>query len=216
MSKFGDLDKGNWNDLLGELRHLPYELVPHVMRNELRDFFLASNDPLVREMAANCFEKWHDKEGFVGLLDDRHFQVRKSAFYRLRFIGPDRELADLCWDKVLSRKLFETHSQEVLNTSLALLDDRALQIQRASQILADDTFCDELRYEAVSSLYEYRAAAEIAANLRILSNPPATNWDLVTNLIDSANELRIPLPDVSNLTEIDDLDLQQALAPILK
>ena len=73
-----------------------------------------------------------------------------------------------------------------------------------------------MRLEAVSLLDELGANSELASLMDILLEEPPVTWALHTALLEIAAERHLPIPDLSHLLPVDNLDLQAALAPCVE
>lgn len=212
--RYGEVSRPDWKRLQRELFRLPYINVPEGMRPELKAMLLASTDPILLQSAARCFGAWQDLDGLKFLLPNRYFLVRKSAFYYLHECPPDADLADQVWERVTRGDVCNTHASEMLSSAISLTPDAALKRQRALSILADEAHTEDLRGQACAELEKLKARDELASQMDILSREPATHWGLVLCLIDAAKKMKIPLPDLSHLREVDNLHLQESLVAV--
>jgi len=96
----------------------------------------------------------------------------------------------------------------------ATVDDRTVEHVDAESLVqrVRDDPRDSVRIAAVESLARMGARERVSVLLGILSEPPALGWRLHVALIDAARALGLPLPDADALAELDDLDVQIALA----
>src|SRR5690606_34547742 len=116
--------------------------------------------------------RWGDGDRLVGLLEDEHAAVRKSAMYSLGQIEPDHRFATIARDRLAGAAgtaagetlaTFARHAEPVERD--ALLFDFAVASHQFS-----------LRTAAVRLLAEAGAARRLKRVTRLLDFPPWVNW----------------------------------------
>jgi HEAT repeat protein len=176
-------------------------------RQRLRAVLRTHSDPLVRDCAARAFAAWEDASTLLDLLDDDDFLVRKTSMSQLSTLPPTPGISELAWRR-LSQPDFplDTLATFVRHT------DPATATRRLHSIVAESGRGERLRYAAVGHLCDRGAAEELNQLVSVLRERPAVTWALHIELLGAIAELRLPLPDVSHLQEVDNLHLQVALA----
>ena len=68
---------------------------------------------------------------------------------------------------------------------------------------------------AIYTLTKFGADEELAPLMKYLQYEPPVTWALHIALLDAAAKYHLPIPDISHLREVDNLDLQVAIAPFV-
>jgi hypothetical protein len=182
-------------------------------RRRLRRVLLAHLDQFVREQAAFAFAEWQDVDGLLELLRDADFCVRKSAMYNLSQLPPVSGIAALVLDHLDRHDTLGTHANETLAAFVRHAEPAAV-IRLLGWIAGDHGCREELRGAAVNHLAELRAAGEIRQLAGLLLEPPEVTWALHIALLDAVADLGLPAPEVGHLRQVDNLDVQMAVAKI--
>ncbi|WP_437740855.1 hypothetical protein WMF39_35075 [Sorangium sp. So ce1504] len=174
--------------------------------------FLAGHpDPWIRERAASLLAAWDEQEALLGLTRDPAFHVRKSAMYWLGELSANRALAGPAWEHLGELGTTGTHALETLNTYVA----HALKEEAIPRLLAlarsDER--EPVRCGAVDALAKLGARAEIVALLPLLAEPPQVTWAVHVALLSACERLGLHPGRCDALREVDNLDVQLALAP---
>jgi HEAT repeat protein len=180
-------------------------------RRQLRPLLLSHTDPLVRERASCCFDAWKEVEALRMLALDRDFLVRKSAIYHLGEMSPTPDVADLAWDHLQRPETLGVGATEALETFVKHAD-RKLAIHRLGVLAGDHGICEAIRVHAVNSLEELGAVNVIQQLAGQLLEPPQVTWALHIALLGALTRLELPLPDIGQLREVDNLHVQEAVA----
>lgn len=180
-------------------------------RLRLRPVLLAHFDPLVRGLASHAFAAWHDAEGLFALTADPHPGPRRTAWYCAGQLPASPLIADRALDYLNQHHASGCHASETL-AAFTHHTPRERTVPVLASIAADPSRSEWLRMHAVDALAEANATNELRALLRHLLEPPPVTWALHTSLLNAASTLNLPLPDLVPLREVDNLDLQSALA----
>jgi HEAT repeat protein len=182
-------------------------------RSEIRSLLLTQQDPLIRELAATCFEQWQDVDGLQTLVRDSNFLVRKAAMYHLGQIPPAAGVADLAWEHLKRGAAMGVHATEALRT-FCHHAPRSDAIPRLATLAADRNELECIRTSAVWHLCEFGATDAIRQLTPSLREPPQCTWSFHIALIDTAGSLHVPTPDLGDLGTVDNLFVQEALAQL--
>jgi hypothetical protein len=182
-------------------------------RRRLREVLLAHPDPLVREQAAGCLATWRDAEGLLMLAADANFIVRKQAMYHLGTLPPTPQVAEFAWEHLARADALGVHATETL-TTFARQASAEVAIPRLERLAVDEGQRECLRVTAVEELTRLGAAVAVARLLSLLRQPPAVTWALHIALLEAVLRLELPRPDITHLLEVDNLDVQAAVASV--
>lgn len=182
-------------------------------RRRLRPVLLGHGDPLVRERATVPLQEWVDADGLLALAGDPDFGVRKSAFYRLGLLPANCHIAAIAWEHLHRPHVFGVHARETLGTFVAHADP-AGAVPRLLAIATDRNWPENLRVAAVHDLARFGAANGVGELLDLLAEPPAVTWALQIAVLDAVADLSLPAPDVGQLTGVDNLHVQAAVARV--
>ncbi len=170
-------------------------------------------DHEVRELACEPFGLWDCADALEALLHDPCSGVKKSAAYHLRFVTPDPAVADSLWNSFLDVNCTSTRARETLQSYAVHAQKDGLE-DRLADIALNDRRVSRVE-TAISKLEELNAHAHMYAVLSLLWKPPLVNWEIHRSLVDYCTSQELSVPNFSALCQIDDLDLQEALAEAL-
>ena len=177
----------------------------------LTPFLAGHSDPWVRERAAPWLAIWDDHATLQKLAGDEAFAVRKSAMASLEMVPIMPAIAALAWDHLRAPGTTSTHAHETLRTYVAHAPS-AEAIPRLLALVQTDPR-ETVRAHAVRELCTLEARSAIARLLPLLEGPPAVTWGVHLALLEAVSQLDLPLPMLDRLREVDNLDVQRALAP---
>lgn len=180
-------------------------------RRRLQPVLLTHPDTLVRERATLALEAWLDLSGLTYLVRDPDVGVHKSAMYHLGQLPPAPEIAELAWEHLQRPDVLGVHATETLATFVqhATLETA---VQRLLWIAGDHGRREELRVASVHHLGELDAAEEVEQLAGQLLEPPVVTWALHIALLDTIADLKLPLPRIGRLREVDNLCMQEVVA----
>jgi hypothetical protein len=182
-------------------------------RSRLRRILLAHPDELVRERTPKALAAWGDAAGLLQLLADPSFGVRKSATFYLADLPPSPAIADAVWAYFEQRDCLGVHGTEALRT-FANHADPASAIERLTPLATNRDENECLRVAALQHLIHFKATETLARLLPELVDPPTVTWAVHIELLEAIPTLELPAPDVRHLAQVDNLDLQVALAEL--
>lgn len=184
---------------------------PQQERTELTRRFINHGDYTVREHATSILSEWNDQASLIQLLDDPEFFVIKGAIYNLgKTTPPNQDAADIIW------KHIEHDHRTTEALSAYVKHERPEQaIPRLYAIANDVGETEGLRARSVLLLADLKAIKEIKALLRFLKDEPPVTWHLHIRLLEVAYSFEITPPSLSHLRDVDNADLQYAIAPFM-
>jgi HEAT repeat protein len=211
IAHFGDPD-GLWADK----KALAFTLDPlafsRAERAVLTPFLVDHADPWVRSRAAHWLAAWSDHATLLQLArHDAAFEVRKTAVRALGLALRAPLVAEFAWEHLHAPGTTSTHASETLRAYVAHapIDEAIPRLLALAQSDARET----VRTHAVGELCALEARSAVVRLLPLLEEPPAVTWALHLALLDAAIKLDLPLPALDALREVDNLDVQRALAP---
>jgi HEAT repeat protein len=183
-------------------------------QNRITELLLNHFDPFVRGWAVSILSRWQDEQGLLRLARDSSFAVRKSAIYWLsRLPNPNPAIGELAWQYLRTPTLFSCALTEPLQTYVAHAP-REEAIPRLVSIALDAENREELRSTAIWQLERLGAADELTGLLPLLQEEPQVTWRLHLAVLSAIKEVKLPVPDLSRLEEVDNLDVQWALGEL--
>jgi hypothetical protein len=194
-----------------KLTSLIWESYSAADRRRLRPILLAHADQLVREHAGWCLAAWGEAEGLLALLDDVDYTVRKTAMYCLSELPPDVTVAERAWQLLFRPGTLGVHATETLHTFVHH-SEPGTAVPRLVEIAMDHTEREALRTVAVQHLVRLGATAAVRQMGGFLDQPPAVTWAFHIGLLYAFAEPALPKPDLEPLREVDNLDVQAAVA----
>jgi hypothetical protein len=169
-------------------------------------------DPWVRERSAHWLAAWDDAATLLSLARrDEAFNVRKAAVYGLGLVPFTPAVAAFAWDHLQAPGTTSVHAGETLRAYVAhaTIDDATPRLVALAQHDARET----VRAQAVTELCALEQTSALARLLPLLEEPPAVAWAVHLALLDAVIRLDLPLPALETLRDVDNLDVQRALAP---
>lgn len=184
-----------------------WSTIPAEQRAEVGAVLVGHQDRDVRRYATTILEMWGDRENLVQLLGDRYYDVRRDAMYSLANLPPDPELAHVAWQHQAlleyALKAFAAHTSR----------DEAILLLKG--VVLDTARRENHRFEALWQLIKLEATEALVELMPLLSAPPALTWTLHTALLEAAHQFGLTPPNLDHLREVDHLEVQVALAPLL-
>ncbi len=170
-------------------------------------------DPLVREWASEALSAWKDTKGLIELLLDPDVTVRKETMVDLAQLPATPSVAGLAWEHLQRTDVlgFEATATLAVFVRHAGREDAVRRLVR----IAEDRGQEEgLRVASVKHLAGLSAAVELAKLSRLMQAPPEVSWALHLALLGASAALGLPVRAVGHLNEVDNLDMQAALARV--
>jgi HEAT repeat protein len=193
------------------LYNAPWDQVASSSRPLFARSLRQSGDVIVRQLAAKLAGLWRERETLLALLSDPASLVRKSAMYYLRELAPDPELVKRAWAHLAEARGID--AQQTL-TSAILLDDPRVWWPEVTGLVRDTNVEEGLRWSAIYELERAGAREELASCLGLVAEAPVLTWSVHTALIECALSLKLVLPDLTHLADVDDLRVQVVLAEV--
>jgi HEAT repeat protein len=211
MVLLNDAD-GYWVDNKRRLRNIDWLQFVSAERSKLINLLGEHKDPTIRSVAAEAFAEWQLCDHVFNLLDDSEFLVRKAAAYSLRKIPPGALIAERLWGLVFSADTHGSYAGEILESYL--VHAPADGLCRLAHLAIEEKR-ESVRLEAINILHKRKASEELITLLPLLTSVPLVTWTAHTWLLNACIDLSIEVPNITELSAIDDLDLQFELAQIL-
>lgn len=193
------------------LRQVDWDAYQGAARERLRRVLLTHPDQIVRDSATRALAAWGDAAGLLEQLDDPSYGVRKSATYHLGTLPASPAIAEVVWAYFAKRGCLGTHGTEALQT-LVHHAASALALERLTPLALNRSENSCLRLAAIGHLNKLGAVEVLTSLLPELAEPPAVTWAIPIALLGAIRNLGLPAPDVRHLAEVDNLDVQIALA----
>lgn len=207
----GDPD-GGWAEKRRLLQRADPQSIAAGSRAELGRLLATHADPVVREEAARLLASWGHEAAVIELVGDPRFMVMKGAVYNLGRMPPSARAARVARAHLDDPRVRSTHAYETLEAYVAHAPRAEARPLLASLAAGDDR--EALRYHAVHALGEMGAATEIAALLPLLAHPPQVTWSVHLALLEVCPRVGVAPRGHEALRDVDDLDVQAALARI--
>jgi hypothetical protein len=169
-------------------------------------------DPWVRERGAHWLAAWDDHATLLDLARrDESFNVRKAAVYGLGLVPFAPAVAAFAWEHLQAPGTTSVHAGETLRAYVAhaTIDDATPRLLALARTDARET----VRAQAVTELCALEQTSTLARLLPLLEEPPGVAWAVHLALLDAVIRLDLPLPALESLRDVDNLDVQRALAP---
>jgi hypothetical protein len=198
-------------DRHAELVGANWDAVDEKRRAGFAEVLMASDDVVVRQRACDVVSRWGDHARIRRLLDDPFAAVRQSAAYHARKLALDPELAERLW--AMTQQTRRIAATEALESAVALGEPTVWR-PRVNALLADRDAPEALRFAAVYALLHARDADAITGHLPLLLEAPRVTWAIHLALLEAARQLSLELPDISILSDVDDLHVQVALSDV--
>jgi HEAT repeat protein len=164
----------------------------------------------LRCTAAAWCGHWGLAASLCRLLGDRDMLVRKAAAYAFGFLPPDPALAPLLRSHLDRADVTGVHATETLG-SYVVHADRQETVSLLTTIARDHAH-ESMVLAAVASLIELEARDVLAALMPRLSAPPLVTWAVHIALLEAARRFALAAPEAAQLADVDQLDVQVALA----
>lgn len=201
---------GPWAATRAQVQNLRPELVSPDDRPALARAVLEHGDNEVRFAGAAWLAMWGDAHGLLALLRDPSFLVRKAAAYGMAALPPDPALAPVLRAHLDDPGTTGAHARETLK-SYVTHAERGDAIATLTGLVHDDER-ESVVHEAVHALIELEAGAALATLMRKLAEPPQVTWAVHVALLVAARRFGLAPVHRAALAEVDQLDVQVALA----
>jgi len=197
---------------LGEtLLDAPWRKFGKAVRAKLKRAFLGHADEIVRDGAARAYAAWGDVGDLLALLRDASFGVRKTTIYQLGRLPPDRAVAAIAWDHLGRGAARGVHETETLSTYVHHAEPSEA-VARLAVMATNRGERENVRSAAVHHLAGLNAAEPLRQLAGLLLEPPAVTWAFHLALLEAFTRLGLPTPPLGHLLDVDNLDVQVALA----
>ncbi len=204
---FDDVD-GCWSDK--RYGRFNWEAVNSRDRTKLAKYFSQHADQTVREIACDPLGLWDRGDLLERFLADPCTGVRKSAAYNLRRVTPDTAFASSLWNCFADPNCTGARAKETLQSYVVHAPKDGLEDRLADIALTDRRIS---RVEtAISILEDINAYSHMNTLLSLLGRPPLINWQIHCDLVAYCVRQEMSVPHFADLSEVDDLDLQESLA----
>lgn len=147
------------------------------------------------------------------LLDDPIVLVRKSAAYEIRNTTQSDAVALRLAEIFKEKTCYGYHQRELLESYI--IHSRDPRMNEFLEDLAKSTEIESVRNTAISQLEFRKSVESIKALLFLLEEPPLVTWGIHSSLIGACSRLKIEIPRVERLENIDDLNVQEELCYFL-
>ncbi|MDC0740271.1 hypothetical protein [Polyangium mundeleinium] len=178
----------------------------------LTPFVTTHPDPDVRDEGARLLAAWNRYDELFALLDDPRFHISKTAMYYLGKTTPNALVAERAFRHIFDPRTTTTHAYETLETYVAHTPAEEA-ILRLAKLAAHDER-ETLRLHAIYALTRLDAARAIAPLLSLLEAPPLKTWSVHVALLEACRTLGLAPHGLDALRELDNLNVQQAIARI--
>lgn len=206
---FDDAD-GCWSEKESWKVNINWESICTSEREKLTDYFGGHTDHTVREIACEPLGLWDRGDVLRVFLSDTCTGVRKRSAYYLKKVTPNLSLAPFIWQTFEDVNSAGWCAGELLDAYVVhapkdgledLLLDIALTEKRTGR-----------KQNAIFALWHLNAHTHIKRLFFLLGEPPLVNWSIHRLLVDYCVEQAIAVPNIFELSEVDDLPLQESLA----
>ena len=187
---------------------------PDTERTELKDFFLASPDHLVRCISTAAFVKWNDTDTMVRLINDSNLTVRRTACWRATEMPPNQAIRQALIAVLNNKQTTGSFFSETLDAYLVHANHIDEEQEDVDETLLNFALNDARLDARVYSVWALgkRNSPRINLLLPILSEPPMLTWGLHAAVLEVWNDTNLQAPNLESLLKIDDFAVQEQLA----
>ncbi len=184
-------------------------------REQLRRRLPSHPDPFVRDVACTALSAWGDQDELLNLASDPSAVVRKSAMYCLGETSPlSSRIAMFARERLTDLSTAGWHSIETLRVYVRSADPIE-STPWLESIARDRERSSGLRTAAVQHIVELNRADVLVSLLPLLLEPPPVHWGFTIELLRGSSTFGLAPPGVDGLLQIDNVDVQKAIAPFV-
>jgi hypothetical protein len=182
-------------------------------RKIVADFLSCHPDAQVRMACCEPLSEWGMAEHLVRLLVDPNYSVAKYAAYYMCKLPRDEALAPVLWQIFQNEFVTGTYAKELFESYLVHAPEQGLDEMFVDLAVNDDR--ESIIELAIHKLFARNNFAALQSLMHLLQREPLVTWSVHAQLVRCLGSLELPMPDISHLMEVDDLNLQSEIAELL-